>query len=109
MRVMKVAVGMEIVVDTYAPEEQAMGWYAYWEDILTLPFLTKCRIRRAISPLQVGDEAEVIGMAPADECEREIFVMMCWERDGLFTQHHLQAAFLASGKRQRVEVTLHAH
>jgi hypothetical protein len=31
----------------------------------------------------VGDEVEVIGMAPAEECEREIFVMMRWEREGL--------------------------
>ena len=74
---------MEIVVDTYGPEEQAMGWYSYLEDTLTFPFLTKCRMRRTISPLQVGDEVEVIGMAPAEECEREIFVMMRWERVGL--------------------------
>jgi hypothetical protein len=47
---------MEIVVDTYGPEEQAMGWYSYLEDILTFPFLTRCRMRRTISPLQVGDE-----------------------------------------------------
>ncbi|MCB0227249.1 MAG: calcium-binding protein, partial [Anaerolineae bacterium] len=30
---------MEIVVDAYGPEEQAMGWYAYLDDILQIPFL----------------------------------------------------------------------
>lgn len=39
--------------------------------------------KRAISPLRVGDEVEVIGMAPEEECEHEMFVIMRWERNGL--------------------------
>lgn len=74
---------MEIVVDAYGPEEQAMGWYYYLDDTLNFPFLTKCITKRAISPLRVGDEVEVIGMAPEEECEHEMFVMMRWERNGL--------------------------
>lgn len=74
---------MEIVVDCYGPEEQAMGWYTYLEDTLSFPFLTRCQMRRTISPLLVGDEVEVIGMAPAEECGSEIFVMIRWEREGL--------------------------
>lgn len=74
---------MEIVVDAYGPEEQAMGWYYYLEDTLNFPFLTKCIAKRAISPLRVGDEIEVIGMAPAEECEHEMFVMMRWEKRDL--------------------------
>lgn len=74
---------MEIVVDAYGPEEQAMGWYAYLDDILQIPFLARCIAKRVISPLQVGDEVEVLGMAPADECEHEMFVMIRWEKDGL--------------------------
>ncbi len=70
---------MEIVVDCYDEHEQAMGWYYYLEDSLHFPFLTRCRRERAISPLRVGDEVEVVGMAPADECEREMFVEMPWE------------------------------
>lgn len=54
----------EIVVDAYGPEEQAMGWY--------------CRIRRQISPLQIGDEVDVIAMADEDECEHEMFVAIRW-------------------------------
>jgi hypothetical protein len=74
---------MEIVVDAYGPEEQAMRWYYYLYDSLNSPFLTKCITNRAISPLKVGDEVEVIGMAPEEECEHEMFVMMRWERNGL--------------------------
>ena len=74
---------MEIVVDAYDPEEQAMGWYYYLEDTLSFPFLTKCVAKRAISPLKVGDEVEVFAMAPENECDHEMFVMMPWEKDGL--------------------------
>ncbi len=71
---------MEIVVDAYGPEEQAMGWYYYLEEQLQFPFLAHCIAERATSPLRVGDEDEVVGMAPADESEHEMFVLMPWER-----------------------------
>jgi hypothetical protein len=29
---------MEIVVDAYGPEEQAMGWYYYLQDTMQFPF-----------------------------------------------------------------------
>lgn len=74
---------MEIIVDAYGPEEQAMGWYYYLEDNLKFPFITKCIAKRAISPLRVGDEVDVIGMAPGEECEHEMFVLMRWEKEGL--------------------------
>jgi hypothetical protein len=74
---------MEIIVDAYSPEEQAMGWYYYLEDKLHFPFTAICNAKRAISPLLIKDEVDVIGMAPEDECEREMFVIIRWERDGL--------------------------
>ena len=74
---------MEIVVDAYGPEEQAMGWYYYLDDTLQFPFLARCTARRVISPLQVGDEVEVLGMAPEDECQHEMFVIIRWDKDGL--------------------------
>ncbi len=74
---------MEIVVDAHDAEERAMGWYYYLDDTLNFPFLARCTAKRAISPLQVDDEVEVLGIAPADECQHEMFVMMRWERDGL--------------------------
>ena len=74
---------MEIVVDANGPEEQAMGWYYYLEDRLHFPFTAICNGKRAISPLHVNDEVDIIGMAPEEECEREMFVTMRWEKDGL--------------------------
>jgi hypothetical protein len=74
---------MEIIVDCYGEIERAMGWYCYLQDKLTFPFLARCIARRATSPLRVGDELEVLGMAPDEECEREMFVVMRWEGEGL--------------------------
>jgi hypothetical protein len=68
----------EIVVDAYGPEEQAMGWYYYLQDRLVFPFIARCRLRRQTSPLQVGDEVDVIAMADEDDCEREMFVAIRW-------------------------------
>lgn len=72
-------ISMEVVVDAYGPEERAMGWYYYLEEALHFPFLTRCISERATSPLRVGDEVEVVGMAPENECESEIFVETPWE------------------------------
>ena len=45
---------MEIVVDAYSPEEQALGWYYYLEDKLHVPFTAKCVVQRATSPPHRG-------------------------------------------------------
>lgn len=74
---------IDIIVDAYDEQERAMGWYYYLEDKLRFPLLARCVAKRAISPLQVGDEVELIGMAPEDECEREMFVTIRWGREGL--------------------------
>jgi hypothetical protein len=50
---------------------------------LQFPFTAQCIAKRSISPLRVNDEVEVTGMAPDNECGKEIFVMMRWEKDGL--------------------------
>jgi hypothetical protein len=73
-------ISMEIVVDAYDESERAMGWYSYLDDKLTFPFLTRCINERSISPLRVGDEVEVVGMAPEDECRQEMFVETPWEQ-----------------------------
>ena len=76
-------IAMEIIVDAYGPEEQAMGWYYYLEEKLRFPFTAVCTAKRAISPLRVKDNVDVIGMAPEEECDKEMFVMIRWEKDGL--------------------------
>jgi hypothetical protein len=70
----------EIIVDCYGEAERAMGWYCYLEDRLKFPFSAKCIVKRSSSPLKIGEVAEVVGMAPEDECEREMFVTIRWDK-----------------------------
>ena len=70
---------MEIVVDAYDSEEQAMGWYYYLEGTMQFPFTARCVVQRAISPLKPGEKVKVVGMAPVEECDHEMFVMIRWK------------------------------
>ncbi len=74
---------MEIVVDAYDEIEKSLGWYYYLEENLQFPFTAACIAKRAISPLQVKDEVEVIRMAGEDVCEHEMFVIIRWGKEGL--------------------------
>jgi len=76
-------ISMEIIVDAYGGEEQALGWYSYLEGTLQCPFLAHCTAERATSPLHGGDEVEVVGLAPEEECRHEMFVAIRWERHTL--------------------------
>ena len=76
-------IAMEAVVDAYDEIERAMGWYYYLEGKLVVPFKARCKAKRAISPLKVGQVVVVLGMAPEDECESEIFAMICHADDSL--------------------------
>ena len=67
---------LEIVVDAYDESERAMGWYYYLQDVLEFPFKASCISRRATSPLEVGNEVEVSGLAPEDDCMSEIYVFV---------------------------------
>ena len=69
-------INMEIVVDASDSEEQAMGWYYYIADSMNFPFSTRCIARRTISPLEPGDEVEVVSLSPPAPCglERDYFL-----------------------------------
>ncbi len=69
---------MEAVVDAYNSEERAMGWYYYLEGRLKVPFKARCKSKRAVSPLRIREEVNVLGMAPEEECESEMFVRVQW-------------------------------
>ena len=69
----------EATVDAYDPEEQAIGWYYYLDDKLECPFTAECRAKRSISPLEPGERVRVVEMAPAEECEKEMFAMVEWQ------------------------------
>jgi len=73
-------INMEIIVDAYDSEEQAAGWYSYLSDTLQFPFSARCIVRRATSPLEPGEEVEVVGMAPDEESEHDMFVSIRWKR-----------------------------
>lgn len=66
----------EIVVDAYTSDERAIGWHCYLDDKLDFPFKAKCIAVREVSPLRKGEEVEVLGMAPEDDCMREMFVLV---------------------------------
>ncbi|MFA5353568.1 MAG: calcium-binding protein [Thermodesulfovibrionales bacterium] len=72
---------MEAVVDAYNETERAMGWYYYLEGKLRVPFQARCKAKRAISPLKVEEEVQVLSMAPEEECESEIFVLVSLSGD----------------------------
>jgi hypothetical protein len=72
---------MEIIVDTYGPDERAAGWYCYLDDVISYAsdaIEARCIRERAISPLQVGDDVEILRMAPQKECACDMFVMIRW-------------------------------
>jgi hypothetical protein len=71
---------MEIIVDANGPEEQVMGWYNYLDDTLHFPFSARCIVLRTTSPLEPGEEVKVVGMAPADDCDHEMFVLIQWKQ-----------------------------
>jgi hypothetical protein len=76
-------ISMEVVVDAYGPEEQAMGWYYYLEENLQFPFTAICISKRRISPLRLDAVVDVLRIAPASECEREMFVEIAWDDEAL--------------------------
>jgi Calcium binding len=70
---------MEIIVDAYGPEEQALSWYYWLQERLQIPFRARCIVERRTSPLRLGEEVEVIGMPGEDACEHEMFVLTAWQ------------------------------
>ena len=74
---------MEIVVDAYVPQEQAMGWYYYLQDAMQFPFTAVCISKRRGSLVKKGSTVEVVSMALEEECEREMFVEIDWDGDTL--------------------------
>ena len=69
----------EAIVDAYSPEEQIMGWYYYLDDKIE-PFTRKCIKEIITSPLEPDEQVEVVGMAPANVCDKgEMYVLINWQ------------------------------
>lgn len=56
-----------------------MSWYYYLEDKLTFPFYAKTINERNTSSLKLGEIVQVSDMAPAEDCEHDMFVMVSWQ------------------------------
>lgn len=67
----------EITVDAYGPDEERTGWYEYLNDRLGA-FRARCVAERAVSPLRIGEEVEVTGLAPYEDCLGEMVVLIAW-------------------------------
>ncbi|MBH2020501.1 calcium-binding protein [Polaromonas sp.] len=76
-------IAFEIVVEACDQAERAMGWYCYLQDQLQVPFKATCRSARSTSPLEVGVEVEVVGLAREDDCMAEIFVLVRYAKSQL--------------------------
>jgi hypothetical protein len=77
--VREVRIQNEVVVDTYGPEEQAMGWYYYLEDKIRFPFRARCIVSKVVSPLGKGETVEVRRMAPEEACLNDMLVLIRWQ------------------------------
>ena len=71
-------IDMTIVVDAYDSYERVIGWYCSLEGTIENKVRCRCRKTRSMSPLTVGDDVEVLEMAPQDDCEGEMFVFVRW-------------------------------
>ena len=68
----------EIVVDAYDEVERAMGWYYYLQEHLATQFEARVRFEHPTSPLRVGDKVNVLGLAPEEVCEHDMFAVVRW-------------------------------
>lgn len=71
-------IDMEIVVDAYNAEEQAMGWYYYLDNKLNFPFKAKWLTQGSAAK---GEDVEVQGMSPEEDCQQEMFVEVLYKED----------------------------
>ncbi|MDZ7958816.1 MAG: calcium-binding protein [Aulosira sp. DedQUE10] len=64
----------EIVADAEDKEDRAMGWYDYLDDSLNFPFNAKWTKKARKTGKSEEKQVEVLGMAPDDECSKDMFV-----------------------------------
>jgi Calcium binding len=64
----------EIILDADDKEERAMGWYFYLDETLNIPFMAKWTKKSRKSSAVEEKQVEVLGMAPDDECLKDMYV-----------------------------------
>ena len=70
---------MDIVVDAYDPEERAVSWCHYLDDVMTFPFKAECILKDKRSPLHHGEQVEVLSLLHIDDNSNlEMYVEILW-------------------------------
>jgi len=69
---------MEIIVDAYTADEQAMGWHIYLEETMEFPFEAHCIEDQEVSPLEKGETVRVVGKPSSEPTLRQQFVTIEW-------------------------------
>ena len=69
---------MEIIVDAYTADEQAMGWHIYLEETMEFPFDARCIEEQEVSPLEEGKMVRVVGKPSSEPSLRQQFVTIQW-------------------------------
>lgn len=69
----------EILADAYGGDEQAIGWYCYLQQSLTGPVNARCVRVRSTSPLRVGEQVVITGLASEDDCRHDMVVLVSWQ------------------------------
>ena len=78
----------EIIVDAEDIKDKAMGWYNYLDDNLNVPFMAKLKKESSKTSVVEEKKIEVIGMAPDDECLKDMYVEVVYphgQDEDLFT------------------------
>ena len=70
---------MEIIVDAYTKDEQAMGWHIYLEEKMDVPFEARCLEEQEISPLEEGETVRVVGKPSSEPSLHQQFVTIEWK------------------------------
>ena len=69
---------MEIIVDAYTQDEQAMGWHIYLDETMDVPFEARCIEEQEVSPLDEGETVRVVGKPSSEPSLRQQFVTIEW-------------------------------
>jgi hypothetical protein len=70
---------MEIIVDAYSQDEQAMGWHIYLDETMDFPFEARCVEEQEISPLKEGETVRVVGKPSSEPSLGQQFVTIDWK------------------------------
>lgn len=72
-------INMEVIVDAYTKNEQAMGWHVYLQETMDFPFEARCIDQQEVSPLENGETVRVVGKPSSEPSLRQQFVTIVWK------------------------------